>query len=149
MNTLTVEQMRNAYFAQRTQDMAEAQGWSVDSEMASMEYTDEDKEKYLSGVKVLESWRFSVSYRSVIAPEAGENQIVVSAGHIATSPAYALVTFKRRIVPHKGGRTAKRSLDVTPETNERLRLLREQYGVSLGDLVEAASADMLEVLTTK
>lgn len=111
--------------------------------MASLGYTDEDKEDYLSGVKVLESWRFSVSSRGMIAPEAGENQIVVSAGHIATSPAYALVTFKRRIVPYKGGRTIKRSLDVTLETSERLRILREQYGVSLGDLVDTASADML------
>ncbi len=53
---------------------------------------------------------------------------------------------QRHITPHKGGRTIKRSLDVTPETNERLRILREQHGISLGDLVDATSADMLAKL---
>ncbi len=145
MNILTVKEMKNAYFAQMTQDGATTQEWSVEKEMASLGYTEEDKEDYLSGVKVLESWQFSVSNRSTIAPEVGQNQLIVSAGHIATSPAYAIVTFKRRIVPYKGGRTIKRSLDVTPETNEKLRILRQQ-GISLGDLVDSASADMLAML---
>jgi hypothetical protein len=53
---------------------------------------------------------------------------------------------RRHITPHKGGRTVKRSLDVTPETNDQLRTLREVYGVTLGDLVDAASAEMLKTL---
>jgi hypothetical protein len=46
---------------------------------------------------------------------------------------------QRHVTPHKGGRTIKRSTDVTPETNERLRLLAEQ-GISLGDLIEESAA---------
>lgn len=49
---------------------------------------------------------------------------------------------QRHITAHKGGRTIKRSTDVTPETNERLRLLAEQ-GISLGDLIEEAAAAKL------
>ena len=50
----------------------------------------------------------------------------------------------RHITPHKGGRTIKRSTDVTPETNERLRLLAE-HGISLGDLIEDAAIAKLAV----
>ena len=53
---------------------------------------------------------------------------------------------KRPIRPHKGGRTVKRSTDVTPETAERLRILKQLHGVSLGDLIEAASKDLLAIL---
>ena len=56
----------------------------------------------------------------------------------------------RHITPHKGGRTIKRSSDVTPETNERLAVLRDQYGISLGDLIEeAAAAKLAEFQTDK
>lgn len=50
----------------------------------------------------------------------------------------------RHVTPHKGGRTIKRSTDVTPETNERLRLLAE-HGISLGDLIEDAAIAKLAV----
>lgn len=53
---------------------------------------------------------------------------------------------QRHITPHKGGRTIKRSTDVTPETNERLRLLAEA-GVSLGDLIEEAAAVKVKTIT--
>lgn len=53
---------------------------------------------------------------------------------------------RRHITPHKGGRTVKRSTDVTPETNERLRILSECHNISLGDLIEAAAADTLAML---
>lgn len=52
----------------------------------------------------------------------------------------------RHITPYKGGRTIKRSTDVTPETNERLRLLAEA-GVSLGDLIEEAAAVKVKTIT--
>lgn len=39
------------------------------------------------------------------------------------------------ITPHKGGRTIKKSADVTPETEARLRELKEKYDLSLGDLI--------------
>lgn len=45
---------------------------------------------------------------------------------------------QRHITPHKGGRTVKRSTDVTPETQAALEALR-QAGISLGDLVEEAA----------
>lgn len=44
----------------------------------------------------------------------------------------------RHITPHKGGRTIKRSTDVTPETQRFLEALRES-GISLGDLIEEAA----------
>lgn len=53
---------------------------------------------------------------------------------------------ERHITPHKGGRTIKRSTDVTPETNERLAILRDQYGISLGDLIEQAATAKLSEL---
>lgn len=52
----------------------------------------------------------------------------------------------RHITPHKGGRTIKRSTDVTPETNDRLTALRDRYGISLGDLIEQAAAAKLAEL---
>ena len=39
------------------------------------------------------------------------------------------------ITPHKGGRTIKKSADVTPETEARLREAKEKHGLSLGDLI--------------
>lgn len=46
------------------------------------------------------------------------------------------------VTPHKGGRTVKKSLDVTPETDAILKELRKR-GVSLGDLVEQAAREKL------
>ena len=48
------------------------------------------------------------------------------------------VSEKRKITPHKGGRTVKVSSDVTPETKERIVRLKA-HGVSLGDLIEWAA----------
>ena len=56
---------------------------------------------------------------------------------------------KRKITPHKGGRTVSRRCDVTPQTDERLRILKDEHGVSLGDLVEAAARDMLALLEAR
>lgn len=52
---------------------------------------------------------------------------------------------QRHITPHKGGRTVKRSTDVTPETQTALEVLR-QAGISLGDLVEEAAQRKLAEL---
>ena len=41
----------------------------------------------------------------------------------------------RTITPHKGGRTIKKSADVTPETEARLREIKIKHGRSLGDLI--------------
>ena len=54
---------------------------------------------------------------------------------------------QRHITPHKGGRTIKRSTDVTPETQAALEELR-QAGISLGDLVEEAAQRKLSELRT-
>lgn len=56
---------------------------------------------------------------------------------------------RRRITPYKGGRTVKRSTDVTPETNQRLQILSERHNISLGDLVEAAAADTLAMIDAR
>lgn len=47
---------------------------------------------------------------------------------------YFVYPAERKITPHKGGRTIKKSTDVTPETAEMLAKL----DISLGDLVEEA-----------
>jgi len=52
---------------------------------------------------------------------------------------------QRHITPHKGGRTVKRSTDVTPETQAALETLR-LAGISLGDLVEEAAQRKLAEL---
>lgn len=54
---------------------------------------------------------------------------------------------QRHITPHKGGRTVKRSTDVTQETQAALEALR-QAGISLGDLVEEAAQRKLAELRT-
>lgn len=45
---------------------------------------------------------------------------------------------QRQITPHKGGRTIKRSTDVSPEIDAMLKELHAS-GISLGDLVEEAA----------
>jgi hypothetical protein len=50
---------------------------------------------------------------------------------------YFTYPVRREITPHKGGRTVKKSTDVTPEVASMIVKLSEQ-GVSLGDIVEAA-----------
>lgn len=47
------------------------------------------------------------------------------------------------IPPHKGGRTIKKSADVTPETEAKLKDLKEKHGLSLGDLI-AWAVDICE-----
>lgn len=64
-----------------------------------------------------------------------------------TSREQAAEWLKHRITPHKGGRTIKRSTDVTPETQRLLEQLRES-GISLGDLVEEAARQKYKELHT-
>lgn len=45
---------------------------------------------------------------------------------------------KRQITPHKGGRTVKKSTDVTPIVASMLEVLHTQHGISLGDIIEDA-----------
>ena len=45
---------------------------------------------------------------------------------------------KREITPHKGGRTVKKSTDVTPELDQMLAYLWQQHNISLGDIVAEA-----------
>lgn len=52
----------------------------------------------------------------------------------------------RHITPHKGGRTIKRSTDVTPETNAILAELTRR-GISLADLIEEAARTKLAALS--
>lgn len=42
------------------------------------------------------------------------------------------------ITPHKGGRTVKKSTDVTPEVSEMLAHLWQHHNISLGDIVAEA-----------
>ena len=52
----------------------------------------------------------------------------------------------RLIRPHKGGRSVKKSTDVTPEVDKMLTELYKNYHISLGDIVdEAARAKYNEV----
>ncbi len=43
---------------------------------------------------------------------------------------------KREIRAHKGGRTARIELTLTPEGKSKLILLKKKHGVSASDLVE-------------
>lgn len=45
----------------------------------------------------------------------------------------------KAIPPHKGGRTIKKSADVTPQTEAKLKDLKEKRGLSLGDLIAWAA----------
>lgn len=54
------------------------------------------------------------------------------------SQAHAWLGEPRQITPHKGGRTIKRSTDVSPEVDAMLKALHAN-GISLGDLVEEAA----------
>lgn len=45
----------------------------------------------------------------------------------------------KAITPHKGGRTIKKSADVTPETEAKLKDLKESRALSLGDLIAWAA----------
>ena len=45
---------------------------------------------------------------------------------------------QRQITPHKGGRTVKKSTDVTPEVDSMLAELYQQHEISLGDIVDEA-----------
>ena len=48
------------------------------------------------------------------------------------------MSFKKTITPHKGGRTVKKSTDVTPEVDKMLAYLWQQQNISLGDIVNEA-----------
>lgn len=131
--------MKAAYFAKQTQQQAETEGCTPEQLMMSDEYREEDTERFYTGLTLLEQWRYTVGMRTTIYPSIGENQLVIDAGWLATSPAYAVATFVRRITAHKGGRTVKRSSDVSAEVNEMLTWLRQEHDISLGDLIEEAA----------
>lgn len=50
----------------------------------------------------------------------------------------------RKITPHKGGRSVRKSTDVTPEVAQMLAYLWENYKISLGDLVSMAAQVIYE-----
>ena len=52
---------------------------------------------------------------------------------------------KRKISPHKGGRSVRKSTDVTPEVARMLAYLWKEHNISLGDLV----ADVTRMAYTK
>lgn len=51
---------------------------------------------------------------------------------------------KRQITPHKGGRTVKKSTDVTPVVASMLEVLYTQHSISLGDIVEEATIEKFQ-----
>lgn len=46
---------------------------------------------------------------------------------------------KRKITPHKGGRSIDRHARVTPEIDEMLRELWQRHRISLNDILEPAT----------
>ncbi len=48
-------------------------------------------------------------------------------------------TRTRLITPFKGGRSIRKSSDVTPEVAQMLAYLRQECGISLGDLIDKAA----------
>ena len=65
-------------------------------------------------------------------------------GSHATDPfKHPLKTVKRSITPHKGGRSICKSTNVTPETDTKLRYLKELDGSSLGDVIEWAVGQLI------
>lgn len=45
----------------------------------------------------------------------------------------------RKITPRKGGRSVRKSSDVTPEVAQMLAYLWKQHKISLGDLIDTAA----------
>ena len=90
---LTQRQMEAAVFADGTRESAETEGCSPEQIMADFEYTPEHVALYAEGIEVLNGYTLKMSKRSRFPDQAGDNQIVVDSGYIATSPAYRLVTF--------------------------------------------------------
>lgn len=45
----------------------------------------------------------------------------------------------RKITPRKGGRSVRKSTDVTPEVARMLAYLKQECGISLGDLIDTAA----------
>lgn len=72
--------------------------------------------------------------------------VVYPDARATTSKEEAADWLKHHITPHKGGRTIKRSTDVTPEVNAMLVALKER-GISLGDLVEEAAQRKIAKMT--
>lgn len=62
---------------------------------------------------------------------------------VCQNPECGKILKPRTITPHKGGRTLKKSTDVTPETAAILAELWQDHHVSLGDVIEWAAPLML------
>lgn len=96
---LTNQQMKNAYLAYIISRDSKAEECTPESLIRS--YWDNEADKVISayreGVDVLKDYRPVIHRdRIPIYPEADENQIVIDAGYIATSPHWSLVSFVPR-----------------------------------------------------
>lgn len=114
-------------------------------------------------INLLEVDLSPATYEATYAPLSSPRCLVLTGGSLSaaveavraiypdaratTSREEAGEWLRHRITPHKGGRTVKRSTDVTPQTQARLEELR-QAGISLGDLVEEAAQRKLSELRT-
>lgn len=104
---LTEHDMLAAYFARMTDTYFEAQEESPAQPGAAWaeEMGDDPtscQEKYEHGKAILEEWKMDLSGRRTVLHETNDlpansaAHIVVSAGHIATSPAYRYASFSPR-----------------------------------------------------
>lgn len=100
---LTDKQMRDAFWAHSVDMDAKAQECTVEGWIRSLSMDEDGRDipvmmaEYSAGKEVLETWRPIVHRkRHTIYPDAGDNQIVVDAGYIATSRAWRLVSFVPR-----------------------------------------------------
>lgn len=94
--TITTTAMEAAYFADQINGLAAIEECSPEQILAELDCTVEQYAEYEQGLTLLDGWDFTTSHRSTHRPTAYANQIVVDGGYIATSPAYRLVTFRRR-----------------------------------------------------
>ena len=94
----TTSEMRDIAFSDQINRDARAQECTALELMQSYESTPADIARYQAGALLLarvERIIYHHSTRSTLQPlHVAENQIVVDAGHIATSPAYMLVTIE-------------------------------------------------------
>jgi hypothetical protein len=100
---LTIQEMHNAFFAHEVDLTARTEECSPEAWMRSISIDEEGRDvvvmlaQYQDGKRVLADWRPVIHRdRVTIFPDANENQIVVDAGYIATSPAWRLVSFVPR-----------------------------------------------------
>lgn len=95
---MTANEMYAAYAARRINEMARTEECSADEIIGTYAGDDqqyrEDLAEYKLGQEILNNHKVTIhrSSASTIRPTPADNQIVVDAGYIATSPAYMLVT---------------------------------------------------------